>query len=147
MVDFVRVYFERDSSLTPNELLKICGEQIQKCEVDKFRNLNKLALLVNLISSALRPGPSVESRLSIQLAKNLIQVTSTSSSLVKTKYLNDQNVQIINTFNIGRGGISLSFMGNFITKSAHVSLLRIVRSVVGSDDHQTKLVKITKILF
>ena len=50
-------------------------------------------------------------------------------------------MQIINTFNIGRGGVSLSFMGNFITKSAHVSLLRIVRSVlIAPGDNQTKKV-------
>ncbi len=36
-------------------------------------------------------------------------------------------VKIISTFNIGRGGLSLSFMGNFITKSAHISLLKLVK--------------------
>lgn len=35
------------------ELLKICIEQMQACEVEKFRNLNKLSILINLIGSLL----------------------------------------------------------------------------------------------
>ena len=64
LCDFIRVYFERLNLLDEKdsielylpsiELLKICIEQIQLCEIDKFRNLNKLAILVNLISSLLR---------------------------------------------------------------------------------------------
>lgn len=62
--DFIRVYFERlqvlgthtnlEAILPAIELLEICTEQLQHCEVEKFRNLNKLAILVNLISSLLR---------------------------------------------------------------------------------------------
>ena len=62
--DFIRVYFERlqvlsapanlEAALPAIELLEICTEQLQHCEVEKFRNLNKLAILVNLISSLLR---------------------------------------------------------------------------------------------
>jgi hypothetical protein len=36
--------------------------------------------------------------------------------------------KIINSFHIGRGGLSLSFMGNYITKSAHASLLELIRN-------------------
>lgn len=44
-------------------------------------------------------------------------------------------------FNIGRGGLSLSFMGNFITKSAHISLLKLIKdSIVNSENEQIKLV-------
>lgn len=49
-------------------------------------------------------------------------------------------VQIINTFNIGRGGLSLSFMGNFITKSAHISLLKLVKdSIIISMSRENRL--------
>jgi hypothetical protein len=49
--------------------------------------------------------------------------------------------QIINTFNVGRGGLSLSFMGNFITKSAHVSLLQLIKSSLASVDNSQALYK------
>jgi len=61
LCDFVRVYFERAQTRPVSEergpamvLLEICVEQIQKCEVEKFRNLNKLAILVDLITSLMR---------------------------------------------------------------------------------------------
>ncbi len=62
LCDFIRVYFERNEETKlagggrgpATALLEICIEQIQMCEVEKFRNLNKLAILVNLISSLMR---------------------------------------------------------------------------------------------
>ena len=127
----------------PVELLRIAIEQIQACEIDKFRNLNKLAILVNLISSLLRVS--------------LVRVPSSSSSSasasasgggghVRAAMLANMDVfvqlmkslvQIINTFNVGRGGLSLSFMGNFITKSAHVSLLELVQLCMSGDTATT----------
>lgn len=133
--DFIRVYFERSDAWTPKlngcfpstELLEVCIEQIQLCEIEKFRNLNKLAILVNLMSSLLRgnlpSGYDTETdqknkSMFIQLARSL--------------------VQIINTFNIGRGGLSLSFMGNFITKSAHICLLKLVKDSISCKSEQNK---------
>jgi hypothetical protein len=140
LCEFVKVYFERlaklqysnsvDFLLPPIELLKICIEQVQACEIEKFRNLNKLSILMNLISSLLRVGiysnvhnealtssMNSNSSLYIQLAKNLIQ--------------------IINTFNQGRGGLSLSFMGNFITKSAHTSLLQLIKNLFSIENQES----------
>ncbi len=98
LCDFIRVYFERLSLLDEKEsielylpsieLLKICIEQIQLCEIDKFRNLNKLAILVNLISSLLRikfinssdenilqiKENLASKKLLLQLVKSLVQV-------------------------------------------------------------------------
>lgn len=98
LCDFIRVYFERlnkidekdsiELYLPSTELLQICIEQIQLCEIDKFRNLNKLAILVNLISSLLRikfinsndksitkiKENLTSKSLLIQLAKSLVQV-------------------------------------------------------------------------
>jgi len=112
LCEFIRVYFQKNKNGKLSiELIGVCVEQMQACEVDKFQNLNKLAILINLIGSLLNGFHSendVEtSHLFVQLMKIL--------------------VQIINTFNIGRGGLSLSFMGNFITKSAHVSLLQLLK--------------------
>lgn len=151
LCDLVKVFFDRlanspakliDLIKIPSfELLKICIEQMQACEVEKFRNLNKLAIVINLIGSLLRvtlnqvDNPSINetnSKLFFQLIKSL--------------------VQIINIFNIGRGGLSLSFMGNFITKSAHVSLLQLVKSCLNTNDPLQKTVcivnfRITKLYF
>lgn len=98
LCDFIQVYFERLSLLDEKEsielylpsieLLKICIEQIQLCEIDKFRNLNKLAILVNLISSLLRikfinssdenilqiKENLASKKLLLQLVKSLVQV-------------------------------------------------------------------------
>jgi hypothetical protein len=108
LCDFIKVYYERLSlpalhsqnnsissgyhildqfKLPSLELLRICIEQMQACEVDKFRNLNKLAILMNLIGSLLRVtdltglfvtndvnNPSNNSRTCIQLTKSLVQV-------------------------------------------------------------------------
>lgn len=98
LCDFIRVYFERLNLLDEKdsielylpsiELLKICIEQIQLCEIDKFRNLNKLAILVNLISSLLRikfinssdenilqiKENLASKKLLLQLVKSLVQV-------------------------------------------------------------------------
>ena len=42
---------------------------------------------------------------------------------------------------MGRGGLSLSFMGNFITKSAHVSLLQLVKNgLLNASANKNKLV-------
>ena len=142
LCDFIRVYFERftvlelkhklDYQLPSIQLLEICIEQIQLCEIEKFRNLNKLAILVNLISSLLRNDllscaehdTASSQDLLVQLAKSL--------------------VQIINTFNIGRGGLSLSFMGNFITKSAHISLLKLVKDCILNSNNQKNKLDIIK---
>jgi hypothetical protein len=115
LCDFIRVYYERLSvpsyecqnggSIASNgynllsqfklpslELLRICIEQMQMCEVDKFRNLNKLAILINLIGSLLRVNDlnglfsatsdsnnaSINSRICIQLTKSLVQVKKKS---------------------------------------------------------------------
>lgn len=91
LCDFIRVYFERANKLDEKdsielylpsiELLQICIEQIKICEIDKFRNLNKLTILVNLISSLLRikfidssEDYLMNKDLIIQLAKSLVQV-------------------------------------------------------------------------
>lgn len=105
MCDFIRVYFERLNLLDEKdsielylpsiELLKICIEQIQLCETDKFRNLNKLAILINLISSLLRikfinssdenilqiKENLASKKLLLQLVKSLIQVKIYSHKL------------------------------------------------------------------
>jgi hypothetical protein len=101
LCDFIKIYYDRlnkiqnhqvfyDQLKSPSyELLKLCIEQIQACEIDKFRNLNKLAILVNLIGSLLRCTQSQESLFNqddtnksfafspktfIQLTKSLVQV-------------------------------------------------------------------------
>lgn len=106
LCDFIKTYhkrlitiFNQNSSIISNhlnyfdqikvpslELLKICIEQIQACEIDKFRNLNKLAILINVIGSLLRITSCINdsdksscftvnnSKLTIQLTKNLVQV-------------------------------------------------------------------------
>ena len=144
LCDFIKTYFDRlsllneinsiDYLLPPIELLKICIEQMQACEIDKFRNLNKLAILINLIGSLLSVGlfNIKEQNSSTQNVNN--SNTKLFIQLIKSLVL------IINTFNIGRGGLSLSFMGNFITKSAHVSLLQLVKNILlNSDNEQNKL--------
>ena len=37
---------------------------------------------------------------------------------------------------MGRGGLSLSFMGNFITKSAHISLLQLVKNALSESKNE-----------
>ena len=160
LCDFIKVYYERLSHIAyqtqasigcnslildqfkmPSlELLRICIEQIQACEIDKFRNLNKLAILINLIGSLLRS--TNPNGLFISNDANPYMALNNSRICIQlTKSL----VQIINTFNVGRGGLSLSFMGNYITKSAHVSLLQLVKQSLASSDSQmlykTEIVK------
>ena len=141
LCELIKVYFDRlaespakaiDQIKIPSfELLKICIEQMQTCEVEKFRNLNKLAIVINLIGSLLR------------VTLNQIEAQTISESNYKL-YLQliKSLVQIINIFNIGRGGLSLSFMGNFITKSAHVSLLQLVKSCLNTNDLIQKTVSL-----
>jgi hypothetical protein len=125
LCEFVKLYFERASVLSLNtggqlmmpcglganelslidqlkipstELLRICIDQMQACEVEKFRNLNKLSILINLIGSLLRvktkncffstdddnrnvvvassliSANNSHNRLFIQLIKSLVQV-------------------------------------------------------------------------
>ncbi len=149
LCEFLKVYFDRlcllnqvnsiDYLLPPIELLKICIEQIQACEIEKFRNLNKLAILINLIGSLLRVCLFNKSNENNFFPNNKDELNLT----INNAFANNNNkifiqlikslVQIINTFNIGRGGLSLSFMGNFITKSAHISLLQLIKNCISSD--------------
>ena len=121
----------------PVELLRIAIEQIQACEIDKFRNLNKLAILVNLISSLLRVSlVRVPSSPSASGGGGHVRAAMLANMDVFVQLMKSL-VQIINTFNVGRGGLSLSFMGNFITKSAHVSLLELVQLCMSGDTATT----------
>ncbi|CAF0962770.1 unnamed protein product, partial [Brachionus calyciflorus] len=138
LCELVRIYYDRLATSTsllkdqikmPSyELLKICIDQMQACEIEKFRNLNKLAILINLISSLLRVTIS-------PLENDIIQENNVQIYIQLIKSL----VQIINIFNIGRGGLSLSFMGNFITKTAHVSLLQLVKNCLIMGDNQFRI--------
>lgn len=102
LCEFLKVYYDRlsklsiknsmDYSVPSMELLKICIEQLQACEIDKFRNLNKLAVIMNMIGSLVRvPNMAIllkdqdqsnsginaaqnNRKLFIQLIRSLVQV-------------------------------------------------------------------------
>lgn len=80
LCEFIKIYFNSmsESVKVPSvELLGICIDQMQACEIEKFRNLNKLAILINLIGSLLRVTCYSEvfnNRIFIQLIKSLVQV-------------------------------------------------------------------------
>jgi hypothetical protein len=54
-------------------------------------------------------------------------------------------LKIINSFHIGRGGLSLSFMGNSITKSSTLCLLEIINSLFTVQNQSYKYVRILDI--
>jgi hypothetical protein len=54
-------------------------------------------------------------------------------------------LKIINSFHIGRGGLSLSFMGNSITKSSTLCLLEIINSLFTVQNQSFKYVRVLNI--
>jgi hypothetical protein len=54
-------------------------------------------------------------------------------------------LKIINSFHIGRGGLSLSFMGNSITKSSTLCLLEIINSLFTVQNQSYKYVRVLNI--
>lgn len=116
MCEFVQAYFESISSsytdsrirassfikdqlsyhqfnFTSTELLKLCIEQIHTCDVENYRNLNKLSILMTLLTALLRVntiknqyaqnensstptgnGKDSHIRLYLKLIKNVVQV-------------------------------------------------------------------------
>ena len=51
-------------------------QHIRTCETIKFRNLNKLAILLEVFSSILKNQSLNDLKLQIQLVKSLIQVSN-----------------------------------------------------------------------
>ena len=101
LCEYIRVYFSQSRSTVKSghflysqtgsscvQLVRICVEQMQVCEMDKFRNLNKLAILIKLVGSLLHtttneepteaspksPADDETNQLFVKLMKSLVQV-------------------------------------------------------------------------
>ena len=64
------------NKIFPIELVNNCMQHIRTCETIKFRNLNKLAILLEVFSSILKNQSLNDLKLQIQLVKSLIQVSN-----------------------------------------------------------------------
>ena len=58
----------------PSELLNFSMQHIRSCETIKFRNLNKLTILLEIYSAVLNTTQINDIKLQIQLVKSLVQV-------------------------------------------------------------------------
>ncbi len=62
------------NKIFPSELISYCMRHVRNSETIKFRNLNKLAILLEIFSSVLSTTQINDIKLQIQIVKSLVQV-------------------------------------------------------------------------